>query len=439
MPEQTIACPYCGKKIPISKAIAAQVESNLKAELDVELKKKEKENKNIFERKLAEEKARIEKEMLRRAKQASAAQIAKFEKTAAEAKRREKALQASFEKRLDQERANIERQAKADAEEAKGEEIVRLRRQFKESQRQVQQLERESAAIARRKDQLDQREKRLEMEIERKTAKMRRDIETETSDRLEKEHHIRDLETQQKLHETTRQLTEVKRKLEQSSQQMQGEVVELELEEVLRKHFPQDEIVPVGKGKLGADILQKIRTPNGDYCATIAWESKSGKTWNNAWLPKMRADQRRVKAEIAVIATVTLPKGIHGFALIDGVWVTEFPMVIALATAFRVNLIQIANLRLSSEGKQEKMQQLFDYLYGTEFRHRVEAIVESFRAMHEDLQKERQSTEKYWAKREKQIQTVVRNIAGMCGEMQEIAGPSFPKIRRLELPSPSDE
>jgi hypothetical protein len=227
--------------------------------------------------------------------------------------------------------------------------------------------------------------------------------------------------------------------LEQSSQQTQGEVIELELEKVLKKAFPDDQIDPIAKGRNGADILHTIYTPSRECCGAILWESKNTRKWSKAWLGKLRGDQRRAKAELAVLVSFALPQDVKYFGHVDGVWVTEFSLVLGVATALRVNLLQVAMLKQSATGKHgKKMELLYDYLSSTEFRHRIEAMVEAFRAMQDDLNKERRVMENQWAKREKQIQLVVHNVSGMYGDMQAIVGQALPRIRRLELPARSE-
>lgn len=189
------------------------------------------------------------------------------------------------------------------------------------------------------------------------------------------------------------------------------------------------------KGKAGADVLHKVYSPQGRPSGLIIWETKNTQTWSNGWLEKLRQDQRREKADFAVLVSKTLPKDVRNFGFVEGIWITEFPYSLGLGTALRMHLIQVYALKQSSEGKFEKMEILHKYLTSTEFKHHIEAIVESFRFMQEDLNKERNSMQKLWARREKQIQLVVQNISGMYGEMQGIVGPSLPKIKRLELPS----
>jgi hypothetical protein len=220
---------------------------------------------------------------------------------------------------------------------------------------------------------------------------------------------------------------------------MQGEVVELELQKRLAVAFPTDEIVAVAKGKPGADVLQRVFTPGGQLSGTIIWESKKTKNWNASWITKLKADQRREKAELAVLVSSALPKDFPSrFGQVSGVWVTDLDLVPGLAAALRANLIDVARIRLSTEGKPDKMEILYQYLMSTEFRQRVEAIVEAFAIMRDDLERERQATHKQWAKRETQLRLVIENLAGAVGDIQAIA-PAFPKIRRLELPAPDSD
>jgi hypothetical protein len=189
----------------------------------------------------------------------------------------------------------------------------------------------------------------------------------------------------------------------------------------------------VRKGVRGGDVVQKVYSPGGEYCGAILWESKNTRDWSNGWLAKLRADQRREKAEVAVLASAELPRTVPYFGQIDGVWVTGFPLAPGLALALRTNLIQLAGLREASQGnRDEQMQLLHDYLASTSFRQRIEAIVESFRTMQDDLNGERTVMERYWSKRDTHLQVVVKNLAGMYGDMQAIV--ALPNIRRLELP-----
>ncbi|MEQ1934769.1 MAG: DUF2130 domain-containing protein, partial [Fimbriimonadaceae bacterium] len=224
------------------------------------------------------------------------------------------------------------------------------------------------------------------------------------------------------------------RKAEQGSQQLQGEVFELELEGLLRAKFPLDSIEPVAKGKEGGDVLQRIVGPLGQACGAILWESKRTKNWSDGWLAKLRDDQRTAKAEAALLVSEVLPKGVQSFDLIDGVWVAEPRCAMPLAIALRQSLVELTMARQAGEGQQTKMELVYQYLTGPRFKHRVEAIVEKFSDMHEDLEKERKNTMRLWAKREAQIRGVIESTAGMYGDLQGIAGRSLQEIEGLSVP-----
>lgn len=408
MPEQTIVCPNCKKRIPVSEVLTHQIESELRKNFETKAKEHDKEVQANFERKLSTETARAEKQ-----------------------------ARIDFEKRLSEEKSRLEKKLQKVAEEKFSDELTDLKKQLREKEKQSVELKKQQADVQKLQNQLASREKSIEAEIKKKVEMASRKAESETEKRIELEHRTRELQLEKKLSDAKRQASELKRKLEQSSQQAQGEVIEIELEKVLKRAFPEDEIEPVAKGKSGADVLHRVYNA-GQYCGTIIWESKNTQNWSKAWLGKLRTDQRRAKAELAVLVSMTLPKDVLHFAQVDGVWVTEFPLILGVATALRINLAQAALMKQSSKGKHEKMELLYEYLSSTEFKHRIEGIVESFRSMQDDLDKERQTTERQWAKREKQIQLVVQNVAGMYGDMQGIVGQSLPKIRRLELPEASE-
>jgi hypothetical protein len=241
------------------------------------------------------------------------------------------------------------------------------------------------------------------------------------------------LEKEQTITSMQHQIEELKRRAEQGSQQLQGEVQELELESILRAKFPLDILEPVPKGEYGGDLLHKIINSQGQPCGTILWESKRTKNWSDGWLSKLRDDQRAAKAEIALIITKTLPKGIEAFDLIEGVWVVEPRCAIPIAIALRHSLIEIVATRQISEGQQTKMELVYQYLTSSRFRHRVQAIVEKFSDMHEDLDRERKSMTRLWAKREEQIRGVIEATAGMYGDLQGIAGKSLQEIEGLNV------
>lgn len=230
-----------------------------------------------------------------------------------------------------------------------------------------------------------------------------------------------------------RQIEELKRKAEQGSQQLQGEVQELELESLLKTRFPLDSIEPVPKGEFGGDVVHRVMGPLGQACGAILWETKRTKNWTDGWLPKLREDQRAAKADLAILITHALPKDVESFAQVDGVWVAHPRVAIPLALALRQLLVEVAGARKSSEGQQTKTELVYQYLTGPRFRQRVQAIVEAFSSMKEDLDRERKVILKQWAKRDEQISRVLEATVGMYGDLQGIAGKSLQEIDGLEM------
>jgi hypothetical protein len=211
-------------------------------------------------------------------------------------------------------------------------------------------------------------------------------------------------EKEERIASMQRQIEDLKRKAEQGSQQLQGEVQELALEALLRQRFTRDLIEPVPKGEFGGDLVQRVVGPTGQICGSILWEAKRTKNWSDGWLGKLREDQRAAKADVALIVSHALPKGLQTFDYIDGIWVTDPKCALAVAVALRESLLAISAARLAGEGQQTKMDMIYRYLTGPRFRHRIEAVVERFTEMQADLDRERKAMTRLWAKREEQIQ-----------------------------------
>jgi hypothetical protein len=206
---------------------------------------------------------------------------------------------------------------------------------------------------------------------------------------------------------------------------------------MLRSAFPMDHIEPVPKGVNGADVIHKVLTRSGRLCGTIVWESKRTKAWSDGWLQKLKEDQRKLTAEIAVLVSEALPKDCDNFSNVGGIWVSNAQCVIGLAVALRMQLLHVASARAAAAGAKQKSEVLYEYVSSTEFRHRVESIVEAFVAMEAGLQEEKRATQRQWAKREKQIEQVILNTAGMYGELQALAG--LPDLPALTAGGTTDE
>lgn len=246
------------------------------------------------------------------------------------------------------------------------------------------------------------------------------------------------LELRKQLEDTKKSLDDAKNKLAQKSQQLQGEVVELNIEEKLRSAFIYDEIEPVAKGVNGADILQKVRNQTGKVAGTILWETKRAK-WSAGWLSKLREDGRNAGATIIVLIVEHAPDDLEGFGLREGVVVTTYAYLLPMAELLRRSVMQVASAKSVAANKDEKLEFLYQYIASDTFRHRFEAYAETIREMEEDLATERRSLERIWKKRELQIRRSLDNMAKMYGELQGIMGSSLPEIRTFSLPGSEEE
>ena len=233
---------------------------------------------------------------------------------------------------------------------------------------------------------------------------------------------------------------ELRRRMEQGSQQAQGEALELTLEAELAFRFPTDRVEPIANGAYGADILHTIIMADGRNCGSITWETKNAQSWNSKWLEKLRTDVISSKSEFGVLVSTALPEGVKYFDQIDGMYVCSLSVWFAVAAMLRQQIINLAFARASAEGRDQKMDVVYRYLTGPEFRERVNAIIQTFVGMQNQLSQEKRALMKHWSRREKQIQTVLNGLSGMYGDLQGIIGTaSLPEIETLEITDLDDE
>ncbi|MHB1667750.1 DUF2130 domain-containing protein [Thiomonas sp.] len=325
---------------------------------------------------------------------------------------------------------------------AKARELVELQEVLKARDEKLAEAQKAQADLIKKQRELDDAKRELELTVEKRVqdglSEVRAAAKREAEDGLK----LNVMEKDQTIASMQQKIEELKQKAEQGSQQLQGEVQEMDLENLLRVKFPLDSIEPVAKGEFGGDVLQRVISQTGQQSGAILWESKRTKNWSDGWLTKLRDDQRTAKAEISILVSQVLPKGVETFDVIDGVWVTSPRAALAVATVMRHSLLQVSMARQVSEGQQTKTEMVYQYLTGPRFRHRVEAIVEAFSSMKEDLDKERKVIMKQWAKRDEQIERVMGATVGMYGDLQGIAGKTLQEIEGLSLvalPGPSEE
>jgi hypothetical protein len=287
-------------------------------------------------------------------------------------------------------------------------------------------------ALRQEKTALEHRSRELDLEVARRLDAEKQRVEEALRRNFAEQHSLKLKEKDKLIEDLRHALEEAKLKSEQGSQQRQGEVLEIDVQAELERRFSQDLIAPVPKGARGADLVQEVRDA-GRSCGTIVWETKNTRHWQRGWLDKLKEDQRALGASLAVIVSTALPDEIAEFGWLDGVWVSGLRAWPALAAVLREQLIGVAFAHAAAEGKHEKMELLYRYLAGEGFRSRVEAILEAFQALQTQLARERAAMERLWKEREKQIERVLANTAGMVGEMRGIVGSSLPRIAALEL------
>jgi hypothetical protein len=313
-------------------------------------------------------------------------------------------------------------------------EKFQLKLEIEEKEKIIVEVERQEIELRKKNRLLEEREKKIELEIERKIDDEKNKIQQQLTQTLCNEFQLKSAEKDKQLQEMRVQIEELKRKSELGSQQTQGEVLEIYLEGILKKNFPLDQIQPVPKGISGGDIIQNVFNQLGQKVGTILWETKRTKNWSENWILKLKEDQRLVSSDLAVIVSHSLPKDIKRLTLIDGIWVVDELTASGLAIVLRNQLILLHQTKSFIENKDHKMEFLYQYLTGPQFKQRVESILESFTIMQDELLKEKRLMEKTWAIREKQIGKVFSSTSMMVGEVQGILGPqNLPKINYLEM------
>lgn len=288
-------------------------------------------------------------------------------------------------------------------------------------EKEIEFLKKEQALVSKEQELELQLQKML-MEERSKLAEIIRKEEAEKISLKETEYQLKNKELEEKLESQKKLVDEMKRKAEQGSMQMQGEAQELLLEDLLRQSFPYDSIEEVGKGVKGADCILVVRNKFGQECGKIIFESKRTKDFSEQWIEKLKADMRSQAADIAVIVSQAMPKGLDRFGEKEGVWICSFAEVKALTHVLRDSIVRIAQAAKGQENKGEKMQMLYDYLTGNEFAEQWKAIREGFMSMKLSIQKERDAMEKLWKQREKQLEKVLLNAAHIRGSVEGIAG-----------------
>jgi hypothetical protein len=411
--EPSIVCPSCLTEIKLTETLAAPLIEAAKRDSEAKLRLKEAE---IGKREEAIRQLRSE---------------AKTAQEQNEAHLNER-LQAE-RKKLAEEEARKARAAVATDMQFQTQQLDELKKAYEEREAKLAEAQKAQAEAVRKTRELAEKERELDLAVEKRVQESQAQIRERAKAETEQTLLLRVHEKEQTILGMQKQIEELKRKSEQGSQQLQGEVQELQLEALLQAAFPNDAILPVPKGEFGGDALQKVATPGNPQCGKILWESKRTRNWSEGWLQKLRDDQRLAGADAAILVSQALPKEIAVFGHLKGIWITAPHCAMAVAAAIRQGLIDAAAARRAAEGQNTKMEMMYHYLTGPHFRHRVQAMAERLRDMQADLDKERKTMQRAWAKREQQILGVASATSQMWGEMQGIAGQSLKEIEGLDF------
>jgi hypothetical protein len=340
-------------------------------------------------------------------------------------------LSNEFKKKEADLREDLAKEAAERNQRNSGELEVKLEAQAKE----LKELRDNERALLCTKVELQEHAEKADLEAQRRLANEREKIRKTAQDQVLEEHRLRDAEKNKQLDDMRRQIEDLKRKAEQGSEKLQGDIQEMELERVLREKFPRDNIEAVKSGVRGADMLQQVRADSGQLCGTILWESKRVRNWSDKWIDKLIEDKQAAKADVAVIVTDALPAGIEHMGSVRGILVTSFPLAACLAETLRVNMALLGQTRVALAGQEDQKSRVFQYFASPAFYERMAAIAEAFQQMQADLAKEKAAMIRAWAKREKQMETIVCSTAKFAGELQALYGPSQPQLPQFELPA----
>ena len=413
----TITCPHCGKAVEVDKVLEGQIEAQVIA---AEHKKHEAELAKV--RQEVEETAKRERDaaLLRTAKQIEG---------------EKELLKQQAADELELAKRKLEQEAMSQAKKTASEQdslVKSLREDAENSKRDSEKLREDMGKLFDQLRESNKARENAELDARKKLAESEDKIRDEVLKNADEKYRLKTMEQEKKIADMQKSLDEAQRKAAQGSQQNQGEVLELDLENRLREEFPFDDISEVKKGQRGADIVQTVKNQVFVACGILLWETKNGK-WQPAWVPKFKQDIREANANIGVIVSQEIPSEYGDMKHLEAnVWVVKPKLAPVLAAALRGTILQVDAANRNNEGKDAKMEALYRFLVGPEFRHRVEAIVENYGTLQSEIEKEKRAASLRWAHQEKAIRAVIDNTIGMYGDLQGITSRALPAIKSLE-------
>ncbi len=407
--EIKVTCPECNCKIEVDRILHQQIEERIKQEYK---------NKHVEETKrLEEQKTKLDREK----------------------EELQKTIQDSVNQKVEAEKKILKDKLKEDIEAEQSEQFKSLQQELSEKSGQLKNYHKSLAEVEKLKREKDELKDKIEAETQQKLSEQLA-IEKEKIQKSEQDkNELKISEKEKIISQLNEKLIEAQRKAEQGSQQLQGEVQEIAIEEFLKGAFPLDTVEEVKKGKKGADCLQIVNTDYSQNCGSIYYESKRTKNFQNSWIEKLKQDMRARQASIGVLVTETMPSSMDIMGQIDGIWVCSLQEFKSLSHVLRESLIKVSDALVSQDNKGDKMSLMYDYLTSEEFKNHIKDMADAFIDMQNDLESEKRAMEALWKKREKQNQKVRMNLNLMYGSVKGIAGNSIGTIKTLELPTAEDE
>jgi hypothetical protein len=413
MADQTIKCPHCGKDIEVTEVLTHSIRESMRNELESELAKNEQE--------FAKQQAALKQ----KERELATKQESIDEQVAEKVKAGQKLITETERKKILAEQSE---QTKA------------LEQELEEKRKQLTEANKKELELRKQQQKLEEEKAAMELTVQRQLDTERKKISEEAGKKAAEEQQLKMREKDDQLDSMKKQIDDLKRKSEIGSQEAQGEAMEGSLKDKLSQIFPFDVFDDVKKGIRGADIVQRVRNSVGKECGTILWETKNTQAFSKDWIEKLKKDQQEAQAELAVIATITLPKEIKGFGIVDDVWITDYQTAICLATALRYGLISVAREKLVVTNQSTVKDIVYRYVTGQEFTLQVKSIVAAFGRMKDDLESEKRAMQKYWKSREKQIETVLGGVSNIYGAIEGYVGQKqLPQIDPLLLDAAPEE
>jgi hypothetical protein len=405
-----IKCPECGAEINVNEVLYHQLEDEIKKSYEKKSAKRDKE----IQKQLDD--IQTEKEQLKKQKESMDELVSK-----------------EVQSKIKTEKNKLEKSIREKLQDETSEQIKDLQKELEQKSTQVKELNKTKAEVEKLKREKDELRDQVALEKEKEFSEKLKDERQKIKKQSDEENTLKIKELEKKLEDQTKLAEEMKRKAEQGSMQLQGEIQELELENTLREMYPFDEISEVKKGQRGADVIQVVRTNQGNECGKIYYESKRTKNFDYGWLQKLRDDNLEVKADVLVIVTEAMPSDTeYKYFYKDGVWVCSFWEIKSFTLILRQGLLQIQAITITQQGKETKMELLYDFLTSQEFRGQFEAIIEGFKSLQDSYSDEKLKMQKIWKEREKQLEKILSNAVNFYGSLKGIAGASIPDIKMLE-------